>query len=198
MVENVLLFEAFDIRWTLARTLAAAAGAFLLFAFGVLLPYILVSHGRKRAMTSDELAYMGRHDPDEVRMNYVGARGARVEARASIDTLRRLAKRGDWALFCAWPSMMTAGGMSFVCGCLAEAVSEPKAFWLFTGIAAFIALVFVGIGGLFMPWAALYTNIDLGVDGPDPDSRLSAGPTQPAGERAAPQERRSGRRDSRV
>jgi hypothetical protein len=178
VIENAFLFEAFDIRWTVARALGALAALLLLLAFGVFLPYILVRHGRARSMTADELAYMGRRDPGEIRMNYVGARGGRIEASASIDTLRRLAKRGDWALFCAWPAMLSCGGMSFVCGCMAWAVSEPKMSWIMTGVAAFILLTFVGIA-LFMPWAALYTNIDLDVDGPDPDNPLPVGPLPP-------------------
>jgi hypothetical protein len=129
-------------------------------------------------LTEEELQTLGRTpDGAPVRMHWVGACGTRIEASASIDTLRRAAKRSDRVLFWAWPFLAVVWGGGFCLFFASLALLDEKAGAPLLWIAGAPALFFVGIP-IFMAWAAIYTNIDLDVDAPEeqpsePGSRQS-------------------------
>ena len=159
MLENPVLFQAFDIEWTVFKSMLALSALGFLTG-GLTLTYLLRRAGTKRALDEEELQTLGRTpDGNPVRMHWVGAKCARVEARADLDTLRRAAERGDWALFWAWPCFLISWGGAFGVLFSAMSILDPKEWpvYIFTGGAAGLFFIIVG---LFMPWAALYTNID--------------------------------------
>lgn len=166
MWRDRVLIHFFDIDWTAPRLMFALSFAGLLWT-GLLMTYILRRAGKGRALTDEELSTLGRSaDPNQVRMRWVGAKGGRVEANASIDTLRRAAKRGDWCFFWAWPCMLVSGGVSaglFFFGLFASARDTPTVIYV---TVAMSVLPFLTIPP-FMAWAALHTDIDLDVDEPD-------------------------------
>jgi hypothetical protein len=94
-------------------------------------------------------------------MHWVGAKGVKLEAHASIDTLRRAAKRGDWALFLAWPICVSCWGLApfFLSAAAAVYYPNDKVLLYFGSFSLLLPLLAV-----FMAWAALFTNIDLDVD----------------------------------
>lgn len=166
MWRDQVLIRVFDIDWTILKLIFALSFAGLLWT-GLLMTYILRRAGKGRPLTAEELSTLGRSpDPNQVRMRWVGAKGGRVEANASIDTLRRAAKRGDWWYFWAWPCMLVSGGVSaglFFFGLFASARETPTVIYVTVAISI---LPFLTIPP-FMVWAALYTNIDLDVDEPE-------------------------------
>jgi hypothetical protein len=135
-------------------------GGFALLAIGgVALARILIARGRTRAMTRDELTdRIMRFDPNDyadVATSY--GTGVRNEASVNIDTLRQMAKRGEWGQFWSWPVMHTGffGGIQLLGTAGLLFAGKVGTAWIFNLCFAPITLF-----GWFMVWAALYTNID--------------------------------------
>lgn len=167
MLQNPTLFRAFDRDWTLQNVAFALSLACLLIA-GTALTYLLIRNGQTRALTEKEMETLGRTpDGNPVRMQWAGGKGVRIETSISIDGMRRAAKRGDWALFWAWSALFVSGGGFFGLLIVGMALLDPKDGMFILCLGAGSGLLFV-LFGLFLPWAALYTNIDLGADGPEP------------------------------
>ena len=79
-----------------------------------------------------------------------------------IDGLRRAARRGDWMSFFLWPISMSCWIIGMWLVFTAFLLYTPSGFWVM------VSIVFLGMEGitLFMPYAAIFTNIDAGVDAP--------------------------------
>jgi len=157
--------RVFGLEWTPAAWCLLAAFAVLAIA-GSALAYILTTSGRTRAMTSDELTdRMMRYDPSDY-PNVATSHGAGVrrESTVNIDTLRQIAKRGEWLLFWCWPIMLSGffGGIQLLSTAALLFLAKPQ-------VALIVNLCFapVTLFGWFFAWAALYTNIDAGAD-PEP------------------------------
>lgn len=158
MLENPTLFRALDIDWTLQNVLFSLSVVLFLVG-GSTLFYLLRRGGSTRALNETELETLGRTpDGNPVRMHWVGARGARVEARADLETLRRAAERGDWALFSAWPGLFISVGSAFVLLVVAICTPRSKDMGIILWTGGGSGLFFVAVG-LFMPFAALFTDI---------------------------------------
>jgi hypothetical protein len=167
MLKNPVLFHAFNIEWTVLYVMFATSALSLLVG-GALLTYVLRREGRKRALEAQELETLGRTpDGNPVRMHWVGAQGSRVEAKADLETLRRAAERGDWALFWAWPCLLISWGSGFGLFFSALSILDPKEWQLYVFLGGGSGLLFAAFG-VFMPWAALYTNIDKPSKTPEP------------------------------
>jgi hypothetical protein len=161
MLSNPVLFRAFNIDWTLQYVLFAMSALSFLVG-GLAGAYLLKRAGEKRALDDAELQTLGlTPDGNPVRMHWIGAKGIRLEARADLETLRRAAECGDWALFWAWPCGIFSWGCAV--GLLATA-SLDLVFVCVGGGSGFLFAAF----GVFMPWAALYTDIDKPKTNPEP------------------------------
>jgi hypothetical protein len=141
--------------------LVAAFGVFAIA--GTALTYILVGSGRTRAMTREELTdRMMRYDPSDY-PNIATSRGVGVrrEASVNIDTLRQIAKRGEWLLFWSWPVMLSGffGGIQLLSTAALLFLGKAHVAWIVN-----LCFVPVTLFGWFFAWAALYTNIDANTD----------------------------------
>ena len=164
MVENSVLGVLFGISVTVVK-LTLAVGLSLLFT-AALLFWRLVRHTQVRSqpLSPDELGYLltGPHPAGEqpIYAKAFGATGRSVRLSFNIDTLRNAYKRHDYFLFWGAPAAIASWFLGF--WVLLSAIELP---WvLFLVISAVLAVpiaIFV-----FMPWAAVYTNIDLGADSP--------------------------------
>jgi hypothetical protein len=126
---------------------------------GTALAYILVGSGRTRAMTRDELTdRMMRYDPsDYPNIAISSGVGVRREASANLDTLRQLAKRGEWLMFWCWPIMLSGffGGVQLLTTAVLLYLGESRILWIVN-----VCVTPFTLFGWFFAWAALYTNID--------------------------------------
>jgi hypothetical protein len=158
MLKNPVLFHAFNIDWTVFKAMLAVGFLCMLIglSFGL---YILKRAGHERALNEEELETLGRTpDGNPVRMHWAGAKGSRVEARADVQTLRSAAERGDWAMFWAWPCSIVSWSSGFALIFSSLAILDPEAWWVPVFLGGMPCFLFAAVG-LFMPWAALYTNI---------------------------------------
>jgi hypothetical protein len=142
--------------------LALALGS--LVVGGIALAYVLVTSGRTRAKTPEELAdRINRFDRLEVLepRGVAFGHGVRREASFGIDSLRNNAKRGEWGLFWAWPFVCSGFGFGllFVAAAASAGFQQPV-----FAIAAALVCVPFGLFGWFCAWAALYTKLDLNTD----------------------------------
>ena len=149
----------FSFEWTPAAVCLAGGLAMLVIA-GLCLTYILVGSGSTRAMTSEELTdRMMRYDPsDYPNIATSHGTGVRRESTVTLDSLRQLAKRGEWKMFWSWPIMLSGffGGVQLLSTAGLLFFGGPlRAVWIlnlcFTPMTLF---------GWFFAWAALFTNID--------------------------------------
>ncbi|HET7540673.1 MAG TPA: hypothetical protein VFK05_12400 [Polyangiaceae bacterium] len=164
--DHFFVRQAFGISWSPALCFGvAAAGTFLVSAVSFA---ILFKHkkGAARRLSPEEAARVAYSEParaDAVELEWATrskAVGVEVQLDMNIDSLRNAARRGDWLTFWLSPlvfsSFFTAG--LFFSLAVMLAFSAPLSLLLI--VAAFLALPVLIIW--FMPWAALYTKIDLG------------------------------------
>jgi hypothetical protein len=85
--------------------------------------------------------------------------GVKAELTANINTLRQAARRGDWLTFWLWPSILSGWSIGVWLLFMAFFRRDLVIAFLVTVVPAFILFV-----AWFMPWAAIYTNIDLNAD----------------------------------
>jgi len=172
MPKSLVWFRWLDIDWTLTKCLAAA-GVFLMLVGGGLF-FVLFKHvkgkvGRtSRAEVWDDInSSFGvgiRTDFLAPTMLYAGpAAGVKVQLKANIDSLRQAARRGDWLTFWLWPSLLSSWSIGVWLLFMAFCRRELLLAILISVIPGFILLV-----AWFMPWAAIYTNIDLNADAQQP------------------------------
>jgi hypothetical protein len=79
----------------------------------------------------------------------------------NIDTLRNAYKRHDYFLFLGAPAMIASWFLGF--WVLLSAIELPLVLFLVISAVLVVPIAIL----VFMPWAAVYTNIDLGVDSPN-------------------------------
>jgi hypothetical protein len=169
MFGNPILLERFGIAWTVAKCGLAAGGAFIVL--GVVILAILFKHTKAEfsRVTGYDAAvgamYPGIRPAPPGLLLYGKAVGYEVKMKANIDTLRKAAGRGDWLTFWLWPAMICSWCLGFWLVFMATfAVFRVPAILVIvtTGFIALIVLI-----ALFMPWAAIYTKIDLDADTPE-------------------------------
>jgi hypothetical protein len=168
MSNTPVLFRWLDINWTLTKCLVVAGVFLMLVGAGLFL--ILFKHvkGKVERLNREEVwndfnTNFGvgiRTDYLAPTMLYRGpAVGVKAQLTANINTLRQAARRGDWLTFWLWPSILSGWSIGvwllFMAFCRRDLVIAV----LVTVVPAFILLV-----AWFMPWAAIYTNIDLNAD----------------------------------
>jgi hypothetical protein len=168
LFDNPILFRAWDIDWSVVKV-CLVTGAFL-WLLSILCGWILVRHTRAEwqrmssAEAADLAANAGRAPHERFGQVYAGkAVGASVEVHAGIDDLRRAARRGDWLTFWLWPILLSCafgGCWLFFSGCLLA----DRSHWVISVVWILLTIFCVAAfgAGWFMPWAALYTNIDAG------------------------------------
>jgi hypothetical protein len=165
LVENSVLGVLFGISVTVVK-LTLAIGLSLVLT-GALLFWGLVRHTRVRAqpLSPDELGYLltgPRHAGEQsIYAEAFRATGRGVKLSFNIDTLRNAYKRHDYFSFWGGPVAIASWFLGF--WVLTFAIELPLV--VFLAISAFF-VVPIAIS-VFMPWAAVYTNIDLGADSPN-------------------------------
>jgi hypothetical protein len=169
MFEDPFLFHALGTHWRLSKFCVACGGALMLV--GVLFALVLAVHTKThwRKLNATEAARVAFHAaraPGEVlpagNVASVGARGAEIQMSIDIDGFRRAARRGDWLTFFLWPISLSCWIIGMWMVFTAFMLYMPPAAWV---ILSIFVLVMEGIC-LFMPFAALFTNIDAPVDTP--------------------------------
>ena len=163
LFDNPILFRAWDIDWSVIKVCLATCLSLWLLAG--LCGWILARHteGAKwqkvsSAEAADLAVNAGRAPHERFGQVYAGkAVGASGEISISIDGLRQAARRGDWLTFWLWPILITFGfgGAWFLF--VGLTLEMP---W-FSILVSIFCLAPIGVSW-FMPWAALYTNIDAG------------------------------------
>ena len=172
MLKNHVVLEKLGISWTLAMCLLV--GAAVLCGLSAMLFAILFKHTKAsvRRLSKDEAAMVALYartaeiqpGPVPVIVGAHGMTGAAAELKIDIDSLRNAARRGDWMTFWIWPIMLTG----FVSGVGAALAAGLVAAGEGQGFLMILLLGFVGLFVSFvwfMPWAAVYTKIDLGTAG---------------------------------
>jgi hypothetical protein len=166
MVENTVLGVLFGISVTVVK-LTLAVGVTLILT-SALLFWRLMRHTKvqSRPLPPDELGELltGPHPAAGERLLYAKAfraSGRSVEFTFNIDTLRNAYERRDHFLF--WGAPAALGSCFLGAWVLTFAAQLP--WFLFLPISPFFVLVLAM--SIFMPWAAVYTNIDLGADSPN-------------------------------
>lgn len=126
---------------------------------GVFLAYILVVSGRTRSMTNQEVVQrMLARDPHDQPSIAIGRGvGVRREASINIDGLRQLAKQGEWGLFWCWPCMLTLVFLGMQLLCVAASMADRQLVFALAGASVCVPAILIA---WFMPWAAVYTQID--------------------------------------
>jgi hypothetical protein len=140
---------------------------------GGLLVWPLARHAKAhwRKLSANEAARVAFHAvtaPGEVlpasTVASFGAVGAEIKISIDIDGFRRAWRTGDWITFFLWPVSMSGWTIGFwlVFSGIFILSGTPPALFILTSIFA------LGMEGivLFMPFAAIFTNIDAGVDTP--------------------------------
>jgi hypothetical protein len=174
MLENPELFQALGISWTVAKCFAAAA--VFLFLVSALLFTVLFKHtrGKVRRLSPEEAGRVARYaaiPSSEPRLIDGKGVGAEAELSYNIDTLRKAAGRGDWLTFWGFPGCFACFFGSFWCCFMAIAALTHSGF---VAIVISVTLgLMLALSSVFMPWAAIYTDIDK-----DPDEHVET-PDQP-------------------
>jgi hypothetical protein len=138
---------------------SAMLGCALLLLSAIPGVYLLRTHGKARKKTQHEVVgrILNYDIADQPSYAAGSGSGVRVEASATMDTLRKAAARGDWALFWCWP-------LAFFCFCIGAQLLftalSLRSHELMPALVTGIALVPMGLFGFFMAWAAIYTDID--------------------------------------
>ncbi len=160
MLDNPTLFHALGLSWTVAKCFGAAAVVLLLL--NVLLFVILFkhTHGKAQRLSPEEAGRVALYPVpgnDVLPIQSEGV-GVGVELSFNIDTLRKAARRGDWLEFWGFPAGMACGVGAFWCFFMVPAVlTHSRLFAIIASVSCGPLLFLLSI---FMPWAAIYTNID--------------------------------------
>jgi hypothetical protein len=165
-MDNDVLIRQFGVDWTVSKCFAVAGGLFLVGG-GVLFAVLVKHTGAKSyRLSPQEVGQLlsetsrGRDDPPEgiPYAHLQGARGVGIKLSFTISSLRAAAKRADWLTFWGAPACFVSwfSGLWLVLLSILLAASAP--LWLRISISAFMALMVAIV--LFMPWAAIYTDIE--------------------------------------
>lgn len=186
MFTNHVVMEKLGVSWTLARCFLVVAVA--LFGVSAVLFAILFKHTKAgvRRLSKDEATLVtvyGRGaevglDPNPAALAGYGMVGGAAELKMDIDGLRNAARRRDWTTFWFWPIMLTTF-VSSIWSALAAglvAAGQGRGF-LMVLLSAFVGLFLLIVW--FMPWAAIYTNIDAGTAGTAGGPPVQTRPGQP-------------------
>jgi len=178
MSGNSVLFHWLDINWTLTKCLAVAGVLLMLVGAALFIGLFKHVKGKVQRMSEEEAldsVLNATRTGGDIRTSPVlgKAVGVKAELNCNIDTLRRAARRGDWLTFWLWPSMMSCGSIGICLLLLAFVPRQPIFIVLTSLMPAFIIFV-----AWFMPWAAIYTNIDLNADAQPPAADDRAQPPQ--------------------
>jgi hypothetical protein len=167
MPKTLVLFRWLGINWTLTKCLAVAGVFLMLVAAGLFI--ILFKHvkGKVQRMSREETWDFINHGNLMIPHDYVGptmlyagpAVGVKVQLTANINTLRQAARRGDWLTFWLWPTMMSGWFIGGWLLCMSFGRDD-----LVIVVVTTVPIVFLMFVAWFMPWAAIYTNIDLNAD----------------------------------
>jgi len=165
MLRDGGLLQKLDVPWS--ATKCCLVLGLVLAAVSAVLFYVLFKHvkGKVRRLDPHEagrVAFYGRSTATEGVDEVIQADGVGVgaEIKFGIDDLRQAARRGDWMTFWLSPLLMTSGIFAFffifTAGLLFA--DAPGLIWGVAYTPLFLMLAMFW----FMPWAALYTNIDAG------------------------------------
>jgi hypothetical protein len=170
ILPNPVLVRAFGVDWTVATCFGTSSAGLLVAAVAL---FVVLAKRAKAVWVpldpeeASRLAFYGRTsgdpvEPDEVIHGKAVGRG--IEIKIDIDGLRKAARRGDWITFWFWPLGLSCAFAAPWFGTVAVFFATEGPAW----VLAVVSLFFLGFIGLFwfLPWAALYTNIDLGADDP--------------------------------
>jgi hypothetical protein len=180
MFSNGVVLQRFGVSWTVARC-CIVIGVALVALSGVLFS-VLFKHmkGKARRLEPEEasrVAFYGRSTASPGVDEVVQGRavGVGVEIKFGIDDLRLAARRGDWMTFWLSPLLIT----TFILG-LTSLITAGLVAASAPGLIVAVAYIPLGLMLLifwFMPWAAIYTNIDAGTArGPQTSAPATASP----------------------
>lgn len=167
MFKNHVVLEKMGISWTLGMCMGIAAA--VLLGISAILFVVLFRHTKARArrLSKEEAAMVALYGrtgdiqpgPPPTIIGAYGTAGVAAELKIDIEGYREAARRGDWMTFWLFPIMGTCFPTSIGLAIAAPFIAwgDGEAFPVIM-LLAFVGL-FVGIVW-FMPWAAIYTNID--------------------------------------
>jgi len=157
-----VLFRALGTRWYLSK-LCLAAG-FLLMLMGGLFGVVLALHSKARwrrlsaAEAADVAFNPARSAGGSATAASAGTAGAEIEMSIDIDGFRQAARRGDWLTFILWPMALSCWIIGMWLMFSTFLLHMPPGIWVL------VTVVMLAVEGLclFMPFAAIFTNIDAG------------------------------------
>jgi len=157
-----ILFRALGTRWYLSKFCLVAG--FLLMVIGGLFGVVLALHTKARwrrlsaAEAADVAFNPARSAGATATAASVGTAGAEIQMSIDIDGFRQAARRGDWLTFMLWPIMLSCWVIGVWMVLSTFLLHMPPGFWVL------VTVVMFALEGLclFMPFAALFTNIDAG------------------------------------
>lgn len=169
MSQSSFLFRWLGINWTLTKCLIVVGTFLVLLGAGLFIVLFKHVKGKAQRMGREEgwdflmNAGLPRTDKNNIVLWAGPAVGVKAELNCNIDTLRNAARRGDWLTFWLWPIMLSCWSIGMFVLVGAVLPRKPIFIVLTALLPAFMMFV-----AWFMPWAAIYTNIDLNADGPSP------------------------------
>jgi hypothetical protein len=160
-----ILFRWLGINWTMNECMVALGALLMLVASGLFIVLFRHVKGKVQRMSREEtwdlLMNAGKVGTERRTVPVWGgpAVGVELKLNCNIDTLRQAARRGDWLTFWLWPLMLSGWFTGMWLVFLAIIPRQPLLLVLITLVPALVISI-----AWFMPWAALYTNIDLNAD----------------------------------
>jgi hypothetical protein len=158
MFENRVLFHIGAEPWTLVAV-CTVLGLTLFVIGGSLMALLLVRYGETRRLEGREASRVAFNADRIGELRPIHGPAIGVERRMSftIGDLRRARAAGDNLVFWGVPAWMTtlSAGIGFLCLAGAVLIRTPALFF-----ACLIALVPMFLIACFMPWAAVYTQLE--------------------------------------
>lgn len=169
------MIRQFGVDWTVSMCCAVVGGLFLVCG-GVLFAVLVKHTGAKSYRLSpqevDQLLSETSRGPGDPPgglpySHLQSTRGVGIKLSFTISSLRAAANRADWLTFWGAPACFVSWftGSWLVFHSILLAASAP--LWLRIFVGTFMALMVAIV--LFMPWAALYTDIEKDTE-PSPSS----------------------------
>lgn len=178
---NPVITTLFDVEVTLGRLIFVIGLVLMACAASVFAVLFRHTKAKARRLSSEEVGRLivyGRASDIDVdprpQVATVGAQGAAAELSFTIGSLRAAAERKDWLMFWGGPAMMVlwvcGGWLFFVAMCCAFAL-DTFILVTVTVVAILMLAIFV-----FMPWAAIYTDIEKDLPEDRADRTAARGP----------------------
>lgn len=170
ILSDPVLFHLWGSKWQLSKVFFFSGLLLMLISavlFVVLVRYTKTKWRRLDATAASDVAF-NAGKPFMRNIEGVGkSAGASIEITFGIDDLRQAARRGDWAFFILCPTMFCLWCLGLWLVFSTFLMAMPLGFWVL------VTVLTLGMMGacIYVSWAALYTNVDLGTARSVPGTR---------------------------